>query len=334
MSFRLYESIFANVDSALNSYIVDTVGNIINFATPLFTSMLIVWIALWGYLMMVGRVQEPLQEGVFRIIRIGGIITLGLTVGTYMSVVVNFLQQGPEHIAAVVSGTSGSAAETLDALFLKIFTIAKAAWVNAGLWNGNLGCYFIAGFILVIGGGLTLFVAFLTLLSKIMTTILLGVGPLFIIMLLFPVTRRFFESWLGLIANYGILLVLSTSIGNLMISLAGLFIDKMAPTESVLANLANLGPAVVLDLVFALCILVVSQIPSTAAALGGGIALSTRGAFGSAISALRPTKLRREGRKIKHDMQLGANATGVPWAAKKTTAAYQKRFGGNSMTGS
>ncbi|SQB36432.1 TrbL/VirB6 plasmid conjugal transfer protein [Citrobacter koseri] len=49
--------------------------------------------------MMFAKVDEPVRDGVFRIIRIGGIVALGLTVGTYMDVVVNVLQKGPEHIS-------------------------------------------------------------------------------------------------------------------------------------------------------------------------------------------------------------------------------------------
>ena len=92
---NLFVRIFANVDSALSTYITDTVGNVIGYASPLFTSMMIVWIAMWGILMMFAKVDEPVRDGVFRIIRIGGIVALGLTVGTYMDVVVNVLQKGP-----------------------------------------------------------------------------------------------------------------------------------------------------------------------------------------------------------------------------------------------
>ncbi|ECC3326739.1 type IV secretion protein, partial [Salmonella enterica subsp. enterica] len=49
---NLFVRIFANVDSALSTYITDTVGNVIGYASPLFTSMMIVWIAMWGILMM------------------------------------------------------------------------------------------------------------------------------------------------------------------------------------------------------------------------------------------------------------------------------------------
>ncbi|AUV19304.1 MULTISPECIES: type IV secretion system protein [Gammaproteobacteria] len=333
MSTNLFERIFANVDDALNTYVVDTVGNVVGFASPLFTSMMIVFVAMWGYLMMFGRVQEPLQDGVFRIIRIGGIMALGLTVGTYMGVVVTFLQQGPEHISAVVSGAGGTSADTLDALFSQVFAVSKAAWEKGGVLDGNFGLYLIALIVLVIGSGLTLFVAFLILLAKLMTTVLLGIGPLFIICLLFKVTQRFFESWIAMVSNFGLLLVLASSVGTLMTSLAQTYIDKLAPNEAAAADAANLGDAAMLCLVFALCILVVRQVPSVAAALGGGIALATQGAFGSAMNALRPSSMQRASRQVQREYRATKQAVTAPVrAGQRVASAYQKRFGsGNSV---
>ncbi|WP_429057487.1 type IV secretion system protein [Aeromonas veronii] len=332
-STNLFERIFANVDDALNTYIVDTVGNVVGFASPLFTSMMIVFVAMWGYLMMFGRVQEPLQDGVFRIIRIGGIMALGLTVGTYMGVVVSFLQQGPEHISAVVSGAGGTSADTLDALFSQVFAVSKAAWDKGGVLDGNFGLYLIALIVLVIGSGLTLFVAFLILLAKLMTTVLLGIGPLFIICLLFKVTQRFFESWIAMVSNFGLLLVLASSVGTLMTSLAQTYIEKLAPNQAAAAKAANLGDAAMLCLVFALCILVVRQVPSVAAALGGGIALATQGAFGSAMNALRPSSMQRASRQVQREYRATKQAVTAPVrAGQRVASAYQKRFGsGNSV---
>jgi type IV secretion system protein VirB6 len=333
MSTNLFERIFANVDDALNTYVVDTVGNVVGFASPLFTSMMIVFVAMWGYLMMFGRVQEPLQDGVFRIIRIGSIMALGLTVGTYMDVVVTFLQQGPEHISAVVSGAGGTSADTLDALFSQVFAVSKAAWEKGGVLDGNFGLYLIALIVLVIGSGLTLFVAFLILLAKLMTTVLLGIGPLFIICLLFKVTQRFFESWIAMVSNFGLLLVLASSVGTLMTSLAQTYIEKLAPNEAAAADAANLGDAAMLCLVFALCILVVRQVPSVAAALGGGIALATQGAFGSAMNALRPSSMQRASRQVQREYRATKQAVTAPVrAGQQVASAYQKRFGsGNSV---
>lgn len=333
-STNLFEAIFDKVDQALDTYIASTAGDIISFITPIFTSLLIIWIAVWGYMMMFGKANEPLQDGVFRILRIGFIITLGLTVGTYTDLVVDLLAKGPEAIASVITGSAtGTSAATLDSLFSKIFDVSEAAWDKGGIMNGNFGMYLISIMVLVVGAALSLVVAFLILLSKIMTTVLLAIGPLFIIMLLFNATQRFFESWLGMVMNFGFILVLAAAIGQLMTSLADSYISSMMGADA--STMANLGDASMLCIVFALCILVVKQVPSVASALGGGVALATQGAIGSAINAMRPSTIRRQYRGVQRDASYAARAAGSPFrGAKAGYAAYQKRFGaGNSITG-
>ncbi|HCE5184946.1 TrbL/VirB6 family protein [Vibrio parahaemolyticus] len=336
-STNLFEAIFEKVDTALDTYVASTAGEVINFITPIFTSLLIVWIAIWGYLMMFGKVNEPLQEGVFRILRIGFIMALGLSIGTYTDVVVDVLAKGPEHLASVITGSvTGTSAGTLDTLFSKVFEVSEAAWDKGGIMNGNFGMYLIALLVLLVGAGLALVVAFLLLLSKIMTTVLLAIGPLFIVMLLFNTTQRFFESWLGMVMNFGFILILSASIGQLMTTLASSYISAMAGPDA--SALANLGDAAMLCIVFGLCILVVRQVPSVAAALGGGVALATQGAIGAAVSAMRPSNIRRQYRGVKRDLRLAGGAAAKPitstyGAGKKGYAAYQKRFGaGNSIS--
>ncbi|MDF5474159.1 type IV secretion system protein, partial [Vibrio parahaemolyticus] len=176
---NFFQATFDLVDRILASYVFDTATKVISFISPIFTSLLIVWIAIWGYLMMFGKVNEPLQEGVFRILRISFIMAIGLTVGTYTDVVVKLLSQGPEELATVVTGgVSTSVSSALDSLFTQVFEVSESAWDMGSILDSNFGMYLIALLVLAFGGVLTCIVAFLILLSKIMTTVLLAIGPL------------------------------------------------------------------------------------------------------------------------------------------------------------
>ncbi|NWO07181.1 MAG: type IV secretion system protein [Alteromonadaceae bacterium] len=329
---NLFEGMFSVVDQALDQYIVNTATDLIAYITPMFTSMLIVWIAIWGYLMMFGKVSEPLQEGVFRILRIGFIMTLGLTVGTYMGVVVDVLAHGPEKVAAVITGSNGGAAAILDSLFSRVLAVADQAWDKAGVMSGDFGMYLVAILIMVFGGGVAIVVAFLLLASKVATTVLLAIGPLFIIGLLFNATQRFFESWLGMVINFGMLLLLGSAIGRMVIDVSEAFMNIV---ESSASSMASMTTSAYLIAFFALGILVLKQVPAIASALGGGVALATQGALGSAMSAMRPSAIRRQYRSVQRDARLAGSAATSPYrGAKSAYRAYQKRFGaGNTMTG-
>lgn len=333
-STNLFEEIFLLVDDTLDTYIIDTAEHVVKFITPIFTSLVIIWVAIWGYMILMGKANEPLQEGVFRILRITFIITLGLTVTNYTGFVTDLLLKGPEQLASIVTGSpTGTSAATLDELFTKIFKVADTAFEKAGILRGDPGMYIIGLAVLLCGAALVLFVAFLILLSKIAITVLLAIGPLFIVLVLFKATQRFFESWLGQVCNFGILMILAAAMGVLMVSLAESYIKKMGADASSLANLAD---AAMLCIVLGLCVLVIRQVQLIASALGGGVALATQGAFGAALNAMRPSKIRNAGRQIGQETELAARgiktvASTPVRDAKKLYAAYQKRFGNNSL---
>ena len=63
----------------------------------------------------------------------------------------------------------------------------------------------------------TLYVAFLMALALVALAILLALAPLFIAMLLFDSTKRFFEAWIAQLANYALVIILVASVANLML---------------------------------------------------------------------------------------------------------------------
>ncbi len=329
---NLYQSIFHMVDKALDNYVQQGSARLIEFLVPIFTSMMIIWIAIWGYSMMMGKSEAPLQEGFFRILRIGFIMTLGLTVGRYNHTVVTFLSETPQTIAAILSdGHNQDAASLLDHLFSQIFVLADNAWRQGGVMDGNFGMYFLAIAVLLIGSCLTLIVAFFILLSKVMVSILLAIGPAFFVLLLFQATQRFFESWLGMVLNFGFILLLGVASGQLMTSVATSYLTQIANNHSAITTLSDSS---MLCVVLGLCILVMKQIPAMAAALGGGVAIAAQGAIASSLHAMRPTTLRNQYRNIRRDMSYAGQALSTPLRPVGAGYhAYQQRFGGNTVSG-
>lgn len=333
----LFQGIFNLVDTTLGTYIYDTAYKIIAFVRPVFQSLMIVWIAIWGYLAMMGQTQEPLKEGVFRILRLGFILSLGLTLGTYVGVAVHFLSKGPEQIAAVLTGSPhGSIAVTLDNLYAKVFMITEQCFHKGSIFNANLGLYVIGVGIMLAGTALMLGVAFFLLSAKIMTAVLLGIGPIFIALLLFKGTQRFFESWLNMVCNYGMILILAAALGTVALELANSFVIKMGYPDGALDSVAtayaaamtNVDSLMKLVVVFGLTVLLVLQVPGIAAALGGGIALATQGIVSSTMNVLRPSSIRHNARHLQRDLRSVRNAAGA------SIQAFKKTFGrGNSISG-
>ena len=311
----LFSDIFDEVNVVLDTYVVDTSTSLVDKITPIFTSMLIVWVAIWGIMMMMGKTENTLQEAFFKILRVGFILTLGLSVGTYNAVIVDFIFGWPEEILAwIIGNTSGSIVGTIDTLFSTLAEIAKAAWEKGGVFNGNVGYYLIA---LVIGGFgvlIAVLLAFLILLSKIVLSILLAIGPIFIVLLLFNTTQKFFESWMAALLNYGFLLLLSVLVALLVVSIVNTMIAGFGAPDS----LATLYGAMKVSVLLLLSILVLRQTPQLAANLGGGIAIQTAGAMTNAVNQSKNFS--------KYSgLNMGTREAGRGFASLGR-AAYQKAF--------
>ena len=161
---------------------------------------------------------------------------------------------------------------------------------KGGILNGDFSFY-IAGFAVYLIVGLTaIYTIFLLTLSRIALSILLVLGPLFIALLFFETTKRFFEAWIAQMANYAFITILTVLVATLMLTLL-----STAAQQAVGAGGGiTIAHAVRVCMAAGLTFLVMRQVMPMAAGLASGLALSTFGAFGAALawgmgSAMRST---------------------------------------------
>ncbi|MES2353185.1 MAG: type IV secretion system protein [Pseudomonadota bacterium] len=276
-----YEGIFKAVDGATTTYITDKASAIITAISGTTTLMFVIYVALFVIAMALGKIKEPITDFAFRITKVALILGIGLNMGLYMKFIGNFLSQAPDQMAAVLSPTmnAGSAGAALDGVVDACYDRFLAAWHKAGILEGDFGMYLIAigyAFVMIVG---TLYTAFLIVLSKIALTVLVATGPLFVVLLMFNSTQRYFESWFGQAVNYGLVLVFTIAGLTLLITILSAAIDSSPSGASV-----GLWDAVRLIVVAGIGMLVMTQVPSMASAIGGGLAISTLG-FAERVSS-------------------------------------------------
>lgn len=281
-TFFFYEDIFSNLNSALSSYVSEVATAIIGAITPVATTLLMIYMMMWGWSMIRGVISEPITDGLGRMVRLTVIVALALNIGRYNGYISDFLWNSPDAMAGyIASGYSDSASNMhfLDSLMAKIYDMGDAYWQKGTAPIViDLGEIIIALLIWAAGILSTAYAAFLLALSKIALAIILGIGPLFVLMLIFEPTKRFFDVWIGQALNYLFLTMLTAANIKLMMSIIKVYLVTSA------ANGALADPSINQALpAIALCImstLVMMQLPSMAAALGGGVAISTLGAVG------------------------------------------------------
>jgi type IV secretion system protein VirB6 len=114
---------------------------------------------------------------------------------------------------------------------------------------------------------------FLISLSSIACAVLLAIGPLFVTMLLFDSTRRFFDAWLAQLATYALITILTVMVAALLLSVVESYAAQTAARGAAILTVDALDMVLVSGLVF----LLMRQIMPIAAGLAGGIGLTSFG---------------------------------------------------------
>lgn len=335
-TFYIFTDIFTKLETAMGTYIVSTATGVINFITPIFNNLLIIYLALWGIAHIRGTIEESIKDGLSRIIRVIFVVGIALNVGLYCNQIAGFLYGAPDQLSGVITSVTPTSA-MLDELTSKGFDLGWTAWEKGGLLS-NIGMLIIAIFIWAASIIVVGYAGFLLIFSKIAMVVLLAVGPIFIILILFQATQKFFEMWLGQVVNFGILIILSVVLIDLLFSLFGLILNSMVASSGTTG--ISMEDSVALIIAAVINFLILRQVPQIAMALGGGVALATQGFVSSALRkmpatswlmATRPANLARSARGVQRDIQTTKRVLGGP--GRVAGSLYRRRFGGNSVSG-
>ena len=285
-----------------------------------FRTLLTLFLVAYGWAIMTGRIQSPIEESIKRLILVTVIATMLLFPYEIISVrLYPLFSEAPFGLAAMLPAAPtafGGWAGTIQApsIYTSLGDILESGLVTAGgLVSDGDGwvlpilhavCILVST-IIVVG-----YATFLILLAKFAIALLVGLTPLFLVTLLFQTTRGMFERWLGLLINYSLVPIFALAI----LSFATLWMTRQL--NNLIAagadpSFADVGAYVIASCVSFLLLLQVTQLASS---IGGGLALSTLGTAGAAFNVARGqvsrvtalVQQKREGRKA--DQRDKANA--------------------------
>ncbi len=272
------------LNGALTSYIGATTARVAMILGPALVTIGALYVMGWGFLLITGRIQEPLGDGLRRIVCLAAVLSVSLHLWLYNTLIVNTFYQAPAQFAADVVGASYPV-QTLDAIWDQGGAVAGRLFNQGSVWRGDIGFYIAGAVVWILVGLLCVYTMFLLALSSVALSVLLALGPLFFTFLLFSGTRRLFAAWLAQLANYALISVLTVMVAALLLHLVQLYAQQTAALGAALDTVDALD----LLLVTALVLLFMQQVMPIAAGLSGGIALSTYGMMGRAVRvAARP----------------------------------------------
>jgi len=343
---KFYSRMFTELNNALDTYVQSTATSVIEAITPVATTLLAIYVMLWGWSMMRGVISEPITDGVNRIVRLSIITTIALQLGYYNSFIVDFLWNSPDAMGAYISGSGSSSTSTgayLDNLISRMDDFSNAylakAEANSNWGIPDLSLWAMGWLLYGAGVAVTAYGAFLLALAKIGLAIGLSIGPIFVLLTMFEATKRFFDAWMGQVVNYVFMVILSVAAMKLILTILENYLSQ---SGGVIADptVNQALPAIVFSLIGTLTLM---QIPAMASALGGGVALSTlggvawafnktKGGMSRGLSSMRPTNMRRSFNRARADARIVGNAAAA--TARATGAAFRRLTGrgGNSVS--
>lgn len=274
-----FETFWTWLEGQLATYIGANTVLVAAALEPAILTLAVLYVMVWGYLHLSGRVEEPFVAGLKRLVMLAVVLGGSLHLWLYNAVIVDTFYRAPAELAGAVVGAPDPVA-TVDTIWSQGGAVAGYLWNNGGVFNGDFGYYVAGAVVWVLMGLVCVYTMFLIALSSIALAVLLALGPLFIALLLFDATRRFFEAWLAQLANYALITILTVFVAALLLQIVASYAAQTAARGAAIVTVDALNMVLVAMLVF----LLMRQVMPIAAALAAGVSLNSFGVMSRFVS--------------------------------------------------
>lgn len=332
----VFQGIGGTIDNATAAFVTNVSSDMISTITPWAISGAALYFTLYGYLIIAGKVQQPFGDFLVKSAKIALIGALALNVGNYLALVVETLKGLEAALAAAVgSGGTGTIYGTLDATLGQGMDLIAQCMQNAreAGWTELTSAYAWYVCAVLIAVGLTLVVVvggIAIVMSTMLLKILFAIGPLFIMALLFPVTARFFDQWIGYILNHILIVVLTATVLTLGVMIYEHELAKVTVGTGD-QNMALI--AFELLIIAGILYAVINGVAGMASALAGGLSMAVL-SIGQMTGAARSAAAVGKGAGQTAGKTIAGVGNLSGWVGGKAFQAVNALKGGNSVASS
>uniref|UniRef100_UPI00300E153A type IV secretion system protein n=1 Tax=Bartonella sp. CB178 TaxID=3112255 RepID=UPI00300E153A len=213
-------------------------------------------------------VDMPLTDFINRCFRVSIITSIALSGGLYQQDIIDFITNLPSELSGALIDrplTDQQLKNIMNRAAEEGFMRASEAFEESAFLNADGFLYGIFGVLILITTSCLVAIggAFI-LLAKIALALLVGLGPFFIVALLWHPTHRFFEKWATQLLSYIILVVLLAFIFGFMIDIFANYMQDMKFDGRQNVS-CTLGGSIVLSIISVVFLLKMSSIANALA---------------------------------------------------------------------
>jgi type IV secretion system protein VirB6 len=193
---------------------------------PALTILLTIYVALFAFALVTGRSRIGINSMTSRLVTIGLVLTFATSWIAYQSVVWNLATGAPNELAGILTGTPGNATDVfaakIDVVFQRLNEAAGNGVAPTSTYS-PLGLVWLGGTLILLGT-----VGILAT-SRIALAVLLALGPVFVVMALFPGTRGLFTGWLKGVVLLALAPLFAVLGGSFILELSIPILSSLAP---------------------------------------------------------------------------------------------------------
>lgn len=227
-----------------------------------------------GYLLFYGNLS--MREAWSKMLRFLFVLPLVTDPGVYnawvvepVNGIVTWLAQG----LGVTGGASGPAS-LFDNVLQTYFSHVETAWAGTHGFGSDIlnGLLILGSAIIIIGASVLLFAVWL--IAQALIEVVLILGPILLLGLLFDYTRGLFDRWIGALILLGLVTFCADMLSALFLGVVTNAFNRIAPTNSALADCLNLLAVGIVIAVLAAVLVILPRLLEHMAAAAGAPAMS------------------------------------------------------------
>ena len=285
----MFEFILGSADVAVERYVFSTWEGFIDRSEVLVTSLLVIFVALVGYLLWIGRIEMSRSEMLVRGFQAAVIFVFATNVDVLDRFLYRVATDVPGAVAssmvAPLGESSGSINESLDLVFVDGMRTGGKILDEASIYDVGTVLF---GFVMIFVTLVALIpVALVLLLSKVAVGVLLGLAPIVLLLYLFPATRSLFEGYVRQLLGFALIPVMIYALLGLVLSMVQSVPD--AVVQESLEGIPSLGVIAPYIVVMIVVGLLSTQVLSWSSGIAGALTLSAAGALARPAAAASGT---------------------------------------------